>query len=66
MSNGSNIAVAINAARASVEQAKREGVRHVIECGRLLQQARRRSPTANGTRGCRTTVRSRCAPPSFI
>ncbi|MER8745838.1 DUF3102 domain-containing protein [Mesorhizobium sp. M1004] len=44
MSNGSNIAVAINAAHASVEQAKREGVRHVIECGRLLQQAKTTQP----------------------
>ena len=40
MKNGSNFAAAINAAHASVEQAKRDGVRHAIECGRLLQQAK--------------------------
>src|SRR5688500_15552821 len=40
MNTGSNIAAAINAAHASVEQAKRDGVKHAIECGRLLSEAK--------------------------
>lgn len=40
----SNIASAINAAHAGVEAAKREGARYVVECGRLLAQAKETVP----------------------
>lgn len=42
--NRSNIAAAINAAHTAVEQAKRDGARHAIECGRLLAEAKEVAP----------------------
>jgi hypothetical protein len=40
----SNIAAMVNAEHAAVESAKRQGVRHAIECGRLLSEAKATSP----------------------
>ncbi len=42
----SNIAALINAEHAKVEAAKRSGVKHAMECGRLLSEAR--ETTAHG------------------
>ena len=66
MSNGSNIAAAINAAHASVEQAKREGVRHAIECGRLLHEAKATVTHGQWDAWVRSSVRFRCELRSFI